>query len=186
MKTINQNKTYRVIDNVLEEGPFEQLQQLMMGNNFNWFYGPHKVYQEGDDRSKEQDTLHNFQFFHPIYRNLKPVSEFYTHIKPLLKKINPIFIHRIKANCTPYSEEIKKFELHTDVSFDCRTAVYYINSNNGYTYFENGEKVKSVANRLVAFPSQMKHAGTTCTDTKTRVVINLNYLRRSDVNFVSS
>ena len=89
-------------------------------------------------------------------------------------------INLVKGTHDIFGAEIKKFELHTDVSFDCRTAVYYINSNNGYTYFENGEKVESVANRLVAFPSQMKHGGTTCTDTQTRVVINLNYLLNYD------
>ena len=50
-----------------------------------------------------------------------------------------------------------------------------MNSNNGYTYFENKEKVKSVANRLLKFDNIMKHSGTTCTDENQRVVININY-----------
>ena len=51
-----------------------------------------------------------------------------------------------------------------------------MNTNNGYTEFENGVKIESVANRLITFPAGMKHRGTSCTDKKIRVVINFNYL----------
>ena len=50
-----------------------------------------------------------------------------------------------------------------------------MNTNNGYTKFEDGSIVESVANRIVTFPANMKHLGTSCTDEKTRVVINFNY-----------
>ena len=57
------------------------------------------------------------------------------------------------------------------------TSIFYVNTNNGYTKFEDGTKVESVANRMVIFPSNMKHIGTSCTDEKTRVVINFNYFK---------
>ena len=55
------------------------------------------------------------------------------------------------------------------------TSIFYVNTNNGYTEFEDGTKVESVENRLVTFSLNMKHRGTSCTDEKTRVVINFNY-----------
>ena len=42
---------------------------------------------------------------------------------------------------------------------------------------EDGTKVESIANRMVTFPSNMKHKGTSCTDERTRVVINFNYFK---------
>ena len=51
-----------------------------------------------------------------------------------------------------------------------------MNTNNGYTRFEDGTKVESVANRMVTFPNQMMHTGTTTTDSEYRLVINLNYV----------
>ena len=57
------------------------------------------------------------------------------------------------------------------------TSIFYINTNNGYTIFEDGTKVESVANRLLTFPTNMKHTGTSCTDEKTRIVINFNYFK---------
>ena len=69
------------------------------------------------------------------------------------------------------------FPMHVDVEkFDGgTTAIYYVNTNDGYTEFENGERVDSVENRLVIFDATMKHTGTTSTDTKFRSVINFNY-----------
>ena len=57
------------------------------------------------------------------------------------------------------------------------TSIFYVNTNNGYTKFEDGTKVESVANRMVTFPSNMKHTGTSCTDERIRVVINFNYFK---------
>ena len=50
-----------------------------------------------------------------------------------------------------------------------------MNSNDGYTLFEDGTKVESVANRLVRFPASIKHTGTTCTNANRRVLINFNW-----------
>ena len=65
--------------------------------------------------------------------------------------------------------------MHIEQSVECTTAIYYVNTNNGYTEFEDGSRVESIENRLVTFPSYMKHTGTTCTDQKRRIVINFNY-----------
>ena len=41
--------------------------------------------------------------------------------------------------------------------------------------FKNGDKVESVANRVVIFDSKLQHQAVSCTDEKVRVVINFNY-----------
>ena len=35
--------------------------------------------------------------------------------------------------------------------------------------------IKSKANRVVTFPANVKHTGTTCTDKNERIVLNINY-----------
>ena len=54
-------------------------------------------------------------------------------------------------------------------------AIIYLNSNDGYTFFEDGAKIESVENRCIIFPGNLKHAGTSCTDSNLRVVLNINY-----------
>ena len=103
------------------------------------------------------------------------------YIKPLVEKIRFIALHRIKANLEPIKPERTHSDFHYDVHKDGKpcpfmtTAIYYVNTNDGYTEFETGDKVNSVANRLVKFPSDIKHRGVSQLDTKVRCVLNLNY-----------
>jgi len=55
------------------------------------------------------------------------------------------------------------------------TSIFHVNTNNGYTEFEDGTRVESVANRMVTFPTTMKYRNTSCSDSKTRITINFNY-----------
>jgi hypothetical protein len=65
-----------------------------------------------------------------------------------------------------------------NVALHFTTSILYINTNNGYTELESGEKIESVANRLVSFPTNIKHRGVSQTDEQTRVLLNFNYLKR--------
>ena len=82
---------------------------------------------------------------------------------------------RVKANMNMRTPEIIEHGFHTDGTSSCTAAIYYVNTNDGYTAFEDGTKVESIANRLVVFNTQTKHTGTTCTNAKFRCVINFNY-----------
>ena len=89
--------------------------------------------------------------------------------------------NRIKVNNEPIITDRTFSEFHYDVQMDGKplsamtTGIYYVNTNDGYTEFETGDKVKSVANRFVKFPSDIKHRGVSQVDTKVRCVLNLNY-----------
>jgi len=104
-----------------------------------------------------------------------------------LIKIDPIKLWRIKANLLTRTSNIIENEFHQDagkhekLSKQWTTAIFYMNTNNGYTEFEDGTKVESVANRIVIFPTNTKHRGTSCTDERTRVVINFNYLIKNEI-----
>ena len=67
---------------------------------------------------------------------------------------------------------------HTDLNFKCKTAIYYVNTNNGGTIFRINKKeikVESEENKIVIFNSKILHAAKSQTDTDTRIVININY-----------
>ena len=91
-------------------------------------------------------------------------------------------IWRIKVNLITKTSNIVENEFHVDMSGVSEermqhwtTSIFYINSNDGYTEFEDGTKVESVKNRIISFPSNTKHRGTSCTNQKTRIAINFNY-----------
>ena len=168
---------YKIEDNFLEKGPFHQLQSFFLGGNtLPWGFGEFKV--------RKDNHLHNFQWVHTFWKEDKGiVSDYWSQLTPIIRKIDPATWIRIKANVTPYNNEILKYDLHCDTHYKCTTAVFFLNTCNGYTYFKDGTKVESVANRLLTFPSYYQHAGTTCSDDKIRCVLNLNYITKEDLKY---
>lgn len=156
----------KVIENFLTAKEFHSLQQMFLSKKFPWYYG--------NDKVVGKDSYYNWQLCHTFYEDNSTMSNW--NIKSVIDALNPNAIHRIKANLTMYTPEIYEYGLHRDANFECNTAVYYLNTNNGYTIFENGAKVESIANRIVIFPSHMRHTGTSCTNAKRRLVLNLNYV----------
>ena len=86
-------------------------------------------------------------------------------------------IIKIKANLQPRTNNNIIQSFHTDFPTDWKnkTAVYYLNTCNGYTLFADETKVESIANRFVMFDGHLEHTGVTCTDEPARFVINFNW-----------
>ena len=128
----------------------------------------------------------NFQFTHNIYYLNKPNSTIYSKlieplfIRKLEKQLSLGALIRIKSNLTlktkttyeilPYHNDFVEEQFKN--SF---TAVYYLNTNNGYTKFEDGTEVESIENRFAIFPTYLKHTNATTSNTKTRIVIVFNF-----------
>jgi hypothetical protein len=139
--------TYRVIDNFMDQEDFEELQNhILYSQQFPWFYN------SGIAFPTEKEELYDFQLVHTFYSPNHGKSVELARLAPLLKKINPKVLWRIKANFGPVTPTNMQTGWHTD--FDdrtCITAVFYLNTNNGYTVFKNGDKVESIANRFLMF-----------------------------------
>ena len=156
-----------IYDNFLDKEIFEDLQTQVMGEHFFWKYRGNVVYK---DEPKEY-----FQFVHLLFNSNNPTSDKYYLLDPLLNKMGVTALVRAKANLLTRTEIHIEHGFHVDYHFDCYSAIYYINTNNGYTLFEDGTKINSLENRLVVFNSRIKHTGATCTDQKKRIVININF-----------
>jgi len=156
----------KIIDNFLDKEFFNQLKDLILGEHFSWFYNDYKVYENDND----------FQFVHNVITDCKPTSNFTKYIDPILNKLNAQKTIKVKLNLQTKKDKIYKHMFHIDVP-DVTTSIFYINNNNGKTIFKNGEEISSVENRMIIFNSNLKHTGTSHTDTKRRVLINFNYIQ---------
>lgn len=165
---------HKIIDNCLNENDFATLKSSLLGATFPWYLNSSKVFKNSIVADR-----HNYQFTHTFYHDYTGSSDWLKVVAPLISFINPSAIVKIKANLIPITDNIIQYDYHVDEpDFDGETAVFYVNSNNGYTLFETGEKISSVENRLLTFKSTMLHTGTSCTDQKIRCVINLNYYKK--------
>ena len=170
----------KIEDNFLGKKEFDELQTFMMGPNIDWHYGDDIDFEVNEvDRDK-------FQFIHLFYFNNVPLSSFLEQLNLIIEIIKATSIWRIKANLLTKTPNIIEKVFHVDIQNlkdspeklkQWTTSIFYVNTNNGYTEFEDGTKVESVANRMVTFPTNLKHRGTSCTDEKTRIVINFDYFK---------
>ena len=103
------------------------------------------------------------------------MSEQHHLLKPFIGRLNIKSLIRIKANLYPNVGVQKEDPMHIDYPFEHRAAILFINTNNGYTKFEDGTKVEAIANRLVKFDAWKLHCSSRCTDAKVRLNINFNY-----------
>ena len=185
-----------IIDNFLSKDESEKIYSHMMGGIFPWFYSK--------GITTRDDGL--YQMIHMIYLPSEPTDLLgkkylspYRVVKtiwneditvgelmdPFLEKLPIKHLIRIKANLLTKTNQHRQSPYHVDfqnvgakqLSFGkLKTAIYYVNSNNGYTIFKNGDRVDSVTNRMVTFDHDLEHASVTQTDTDSRVVINFNYV----------
>jgi len=164
-----------VIDNFLPSFQFKQIQSVLMEGQFSWYYNDSIAY------SYEKREVGKFQFVHTFFNEDPPrngvASIFYPAMEPLINKLNVRTLQRIKANLNPRTIFHRNGGWHIDYPFDppIKTSVYYVNTNNGWTQFKKGGKVKCVENRMVIFDSNLEHTGFSCTDQKRKVVVNFNY-----------
>ena len=175
-------------DDFLDQTDLIKLQSLMMSKNqqFPWYYNDGIDYgvmdSEGVMQYPAKEEKNKFQFTHMIYQEGAPCSSTIKILTPILNKIKPFSIARIKANLLTRTQNNVENTFHVDMGGlpeeklkQWITSIFYVNTNNGYTKFQDGTKVESVENRMVTFQANMKHTGVSCTDEKTRVVINFNY-----------
>jgi len=161
-----------VIDNFLGKEDLNILENYLLNPDFPWYFNHGVLTPE-----YSKDNPMDFQFVHTFYDKYAPSSAHIEVLSSLLTAIKPSALIRIKANLNPIAPKQVEHGYHVDFDFTCKTAVFYVNTNNGYTKFKTGEIVNSVANRLVVFDSNMMHTGSTTTDSFARVLINLNYFK---------
>ena len=158
---------FEVKDNFLPEKEYINIYTLLTDEYFPWYFNNYKTL-------SHTGGLFDYQFTHTFYKDNEISSPFFKSLKPLIDKLNSRTLVRIKANLNPITQELIKSKSHTDQDFECKVAIYYLNTNNGYTMLED-KKVESKANRMVLFDSSIFHYGTNSTNCNNRMVINFNY-----------
>jgi len=129
----------------------------------------------------KQQVNTNVMFAHGLYFKDEIVSDWFPHFTCILDRLDIFSLLRIKINYMSPTTERIIHDFHVDITDDnapkdIKTAIFYLNTNNGVTIFEDTkEEVESVSNRMITFPGYLRHTGTTATDKPYRILINFNY-----------
>ena len=162
-----------IIDNILSDTDLKKLQYLWSQP----IYRPvaHTAYAEG------QQSIYDSQFVRVLYNQNFDIVDRYLHVwDPLYERLGVESIHLARMNITlprrEGEERISGYHIDMEGEKDILTCLYYLNSNNGGTIFEeSGQFIQSVENRAVIFRNGLRHSAVFCTDSMFRFVYNLNY-----------
>lgn len=156
---------FKLIDNFLEDDLFASLHDEIMGFNLPWYKYD----------SIADPTDRGLYFTHSLYDSFTIRSDLFYKFAPLIDFLSPKALVVAKLNLFMGTEEVKKHGMHIDHPFPHKGAVFYINTNDGVTTFEDGTEVNSVANRLMLFDSSKPHCSSSCSDELYRISLNVTY-----------
>ena len=161
---------FKVVDNFLDKKVFKEIQKNILENTyFPWYFSKYTDY-------LEEKGLDKGKYIHTFYENNNSNSKYYSLLLPIIEKLKCVTLMKIKINSTNYSNKIIEGTYHVDNKHKgTTTAVYYINTNDGYTKFKDGTKIESVANRMLIFDSSYWHKSTDCSNQWARLSLNINY-----------
>jgi len=187
-------------DDFLPTNVFEKLKKdIVYNESFPWFLN--KVLDISTEGSYIGRTNcadeDNRQFCYLFYKTDQDKLAHRPHMGRELEKVIPLIQHyefshdqkyyllHVKANINVRAPENLEHGFHRDHPWRGKTSVYYLNDNDGYTKFQNGQVVESKANRAVIFDSQELHTGSTPTDVYARYVVNLNWVEDGSPQIVA-
>lgn len=167
---------YKVYENFLTGDLYLQIYEKLYSEHMAWFYYNTSVTDVTNDQ---------FMFAHVMYNHGIGInSDLFPDLLPLITKSAAISEHsnllRVKANLYTKTHKTVEYAVHEDFkNIDAyTTCVYNLDSNNGYTkLLINGKekKIQRVANSLIVFNGKTLHCGATQTDSKTSILINLDF-----------
>ena len=163
-------------DNFMNNDYFEYISKIIIDNkDFPWY--SNKIVSEND---MIIDDKINHQFCN-VFFNEEKLNECYELFTPLFDHLGVKKLIKAKLNLNLYTKDVVEHGYHVDMPWNSSysksgiTALYYLNTCDGYTAFEDGQKIQSVQNRLIKFPGNLKHTGTSTSNKKCRYVLNINY-----------
>tara|TARA_Y100000004_G_C8720819_1_gene330035 strand:+ start:76 stop:555 length:480 start_codon:yes stop_codon:yes gene_type:complete len=156
----------KVIDNFLPQDEFKYIQDSILSDHFPFYFN--------ESITSDKDPKDYYYFTHTFFYDNKPQSNWFVLWENFLKKIECRSLIRIKASMYMNLKNKRKNKPHVDYTFEHKGCLFYINTNNGATFFEK-EKVLPKENRVVFFQPHKLHSSSLCTDQKRRLVINFNY-----------
>lgn len=163
---------YKIIDNYLTLEQHQYLYDVIIGNEYGFpWYISNGVAYSGNDNYDDYYLTHN------LFINFTRNSDKFDIVFPLIDKLQPFALRRVKVNFYPQTHKIIKHGWHKDNPISHKGAIYYLNTNNGKTILSGDVEVDSIANRMLLFDPSIEHRSTTCTDhQKGRFNIVFNYM----------
>ena len=177
----------KVIENVLPENEWSELNKDLNSTDFSWFYQKDVIFPTHDYGGNQALSDEVFYFAHGYISLNGNIDDEYQHKHnlPIVKFLTNYFKSDIdlfwsKANMFTRFKKNYVCGYHTDIENingidDSYTFIYYVNTNNGGTQIKDGDFIPSVKNTGLLMKSDTVHSSVVQTDTNIRLNMNFNF-----------
>jgi hypothetical protein len=161
------------IENFLPDNRFKEIQELLMSANFPYF--------RNEWVGTPDDITLTSLLTHSLVVDGKKTDSYWHHLimQPIINRLSNehriIKVIRSKINLYPYQNEHMKSAYHIDQAEKHKVLLLSINTNNGYTEFENGTIFNAIENSAIIFDGHERHRSVSQTDHSAKINININY-----------
>jgi len=158
----------KTIQNFLDTETLSNIKNILLGENFPWFYS--------NFTGNDKDYSDSF-FYHYLFSNNQQSSLYFNSVlMPLISKLNFNYLLRAKINFYTKKNKFIKTAFHIDSTEKHTVALFSINTNNGFTLFKDGNKIPSIENQMLIFDGKLEHCSVSQTDEKYRININIDII----------
>jgi len=192
-----------VIDDIIDTGYQDRIQNLLFSYGFDWHYGPSNVGRQGINDPltfMDANTVDTFMFTHRFYNNQLPQQPQHSDfIRPLIQAGMDQFgisgeVFRVKSNMLLTNKRCAEgtyHPTHVDGIIDHMVILYYCNDTDGDTIIFNEtygqvfdkltvkQRISPKKGRAVCFPGKYFHTGCSPVRNYMRAVINCDILIKS-------
>lgn len=180
----------KVIDNYLNKDTFKNIADLVLSDNFPWFYN------ENITQDKENEHVFSYGFTH-IFHDGEMRNTYYAEmLTPVINKIKQTAkgseILRSRLDMTMSVSGKYLHTPHIDYPYNNITTIFYLNDSDGDTvlFDEYGNdihtaynqdsltemhRVSPKANRLLIYEGNRLHTGNSPIKHKRRILLNSNF-----------
>ena len=170
-------KKHKIIDNFLKKETYDYFSSFLKSEVVPWYYHP---IDSTMGKTKNKNGFFSFCF----YNNYKPDDKsFYEFMPHFIKGLNAKALIQIRANLNFRDKDTIESAFHIDNFCDTSTTgIFYMTTCNAKTvlkYPKNNIFIESVENRMLLFPTKIKHKAIYQTDVHKRYVINFNFFNNN-------
>ena len=167
---------YEIIDNYLKKEDFVKIQKWVLNRDFLWHFVDKPNVTSTDEKQFQFGRVF-VQYDNVIVNDV--VEYLKIILKPYCKNKNiQVGINRAKINMyINVDNKSRGLGIHQDIEDEknYKTLLFYLDTNDGCTEFENGERVETVENRALIFDAHLHHQTITQTNSLFRRNININF-----------
>jgi len=164
---------YKVIDDFLDKETYTSFSNYLKSEEVPWYL---RKIDTTMGNTKNKNGFFSFCFYNDHAPNH---DAFYQFMPTFINKLKAESLIQIRANLTFRDIDSRESAFHNDYLYDkATTGIFYLTTCNAKTVLDLpgvNKSIESVENRMLLFPTKIKHNVIYQTDVHRRYVVNFNF-----------